>query len=390
MRFQLPSLRAHPIRIAGLLLGITALALAWLVIPVTAAPQPRTGGSGAVSSTAGASNDECLACHGQPNMVKEFGKDKLLVSVDKEKYDQSVHASQGVACTDCHTDITKYPHPKYANAGSLRGMQVALYNATKQSCATCHTEQEENALDSVHQRALDAGNNNAAVCADCHHPHYLESWSERPRTAVPETCARCHNSIYQTYTDSVHGAALIGEGNPDVPTCIECHGLHNIQDPTTVAFRNQTPQLCSTCHTDPATMDQYGLSTNVLDTYVSDFHGTTALLFEQTHPDQPINTAVCTDCHGIHDISRVDDPQTGIGLKENLLVRCQVCHPDATANFPDAWMSHYIPDAQKYPLVYFIDLFYKIMIPAVIGGMLIFVVTDAVRRLIERRKGGAH
>ena len=31
----------------------------------------------------------------------------------------------------------------------------------------------------------------------------------------------------------------------------------------------------------------------------------------------------------------VDDPETGIALKENMLVKCQRCHPDATANFPD-------------------------------------------------------
>jgi nitrate/TMAO reductase-like tetraheme cytochrome c subunit len=378
--------RANPIRTSGLILGLglVILALGWLSFPAAAAAQSRA---------AGLTNDECLACHNQPNVIKELGNDELLLRVEREKFSQSVHGSQGLACTDCHSDIREFPHPKYKGGTSLRGMQVAIYNATKESCAKCHSSQEEHALDSVHQRALDAGNNNAAVCADCHHPHYLDRWEDRPRTAIPETCARCHNGIFETYTGSVHGAALIGEGNPDVPTCIDCHGLHNIQDPTTAEFRNATPQLCAKCHTDAAVMDRYGLSTDVLATYVSDFHGTTAVLFEQSHPGQKIDTAVCTDCHGVHDISRVDDPQTGIGLKTNLLKRCQACHPDATDNFPDAWMSHYIPDQQKYPIVYFVDLFYKVMIPAVIGGMLVFVVSDFVRRLIERgksKKGGAH
>jgi len=104
-------------------------------------------------------------------------------------------------------------------------------------------------------------------------------------------------------------------------------------------------------------------------------------------PDAQTNKPVCFDCHGVHDIQRVDDPQKGLQVKENLLHTCQKCHPGATANFPDSWLSHYIPDPQRNSLVYYVDLFYKIFIPAVLGGMGVFVLTDIVRRLIERRKG---
>jgi hypothetical protein len=114
----------------------------------------------------------------------------------------------------------------------------------------------------------------------------------------------------------------------------------------------------------------------VLNTYVSDFHGTTVALFEQQSPDAPTNKPVCYDCHGVHDISRVDDPNTGIKMQENLLVRCQECHPDASANFPSAWMSHYIPSTKTYALVYYVNLFYKIFIPLVLGGMLALVGLD--------------
>jgi len=77
-------------------------------------------------------------------------------------------------------------------------------------------------------------------------------------------------------------------------------------------------------------------------------------------------------------------------MKENLLVACQKCHPDATANFPDSWMSHYIPSPENYPIVYYVNLFYKFFIPAVLGPMVIFVLSDIARRLINRRKGEAH
>ena len=138
-------------------------------------------------------------------------------------------------------------------------------------------------------------------------------------------------------------------------------------------------------------MGKYGISTNVLNTYVADFHGTTVTLFEQVSPNTPTNKPVCTDCHGVHDISKVDNPVTGIAIKQNLLAKCQRCHPDVTtASFTDAWMSHYVASPDKFPLVYYVNLFYKIFIPLVIGGMLIFVVADFIGRTVRARKGVRH
>jgi hypothetical protein len=39
-------------------------------------------------------------------------------------------------------------------------------------------------------------------------------------------------------------------------------------------------------------------------------------------------------------------------------------------------MSHYIPSTKTYALVYYVDLFYKIFIPLVLGGMLALVGLD--------------
>jgi hypothetical protein len=133
-------------------------------------------------------------------------------------------------------------------------------------------------------------------------------------------------------------------------------------------------------------MKQYGLSTNVLNTYVADFHGTTVQMFEKDYPDQPTNKPVCTDCHGTHDILNVDNPQSGIAFKKNLLVKCQQCHPNATTTtFTDAWLSHYEPSSKVFPLVFFVNLFYKIFIPTVLVGMLVFVLSDVYRRFVARR-----
>ena len=338
------------------------------------------------------SNDYCLGCHNQPNLSKTLPSGETLsLFIDSSLFNHGVHNQENVACVDCHTNISTFPHPDF-KADDLRQVSIQLYT----SCQKCHADQYNKVLDSVHQKALAGGNFNAAVCTDCHNPHQQTRITDKTtgellpeaRLRIPQTCARCHSAIYDAYKNSVHGKALTVQGNLDVPTCIDCHGVHNIQDPTTVQFRNDTPLLCAKCHTDPKIMDKYGISTQVLNTYVADFHGTTVTLFEQISPNTPTNKPVCTDCHGVHNISNVNDPATGIAIKENLLTKCQRCHPNVTtASFTDAWMSHYVASPTKFPLVYYVNLFYMFLIPAVIGGMLIFVITDFVRRMIEARKG---
>jgi hypothetical protein len=338
-------LRPHRFRILILATGIAlfAFALLQLAAPAQAAPALQQEGP--------PSNDFCLACHQEEGLDKTLGSESLAVTINPTQFGLSVHGEEGIACVDCHTEISDYPHPD-VKARSIRDYSLERYT----TCQECHEDKFQLTRDSVHQRAFDAGNLEAAVCTDCHNPHTQQrltgtasgQLTPSARLHIPETCAQCHSAIYDQYRVSVHGKALTEENNTDVPTCIDCHGVHNIQDPTTVTFRNSTPGLCATCHSNADIMDQYGISTQVLDTYVADFHGTTVKLFEEQFPDQPTNKPVCTDCHGIHDIARVSDPQAGIALQENLLVKCQRCHPDATANFPAAWMSHYVASPGKY------------------------------------------
>ena len=338
-------------------------------------------------------NEVCLACHNNPNLSMTLEDGELWgLFVPQEVYDQSVHADQEIACVQCHTTVGNYPHPPFS-AQDARDSSLQLYPA----CQACHQAQYEEAQDSVHALALEAGNRNAAICTDCHTAHAVQRLTDpqtgellaQTRQWIPQTCAKCHYAIYQSYSTSVHGAALLGESNPDVPTCIDCHGVHSIEDPTTARFRLRSPEVCAGCHTDPQIMNKYGLSTQVLDTYVADFHGTTVTLFARQHPDQEVNKPVCYDCHGIHDIVSTRDPERGLKLQENLLARCQLCHPQANINFPSAWLSHYIPSPERHPLVFTVNTFYKFFIPGVLGGMMILVALDASWRIrrSKRRAG---
>ena len=349
---------------------------------------------GAAPSSQEVSDDTCLGCHSNEAMLKVFPSgEELSLFINGSKFRVAVHGQEQVACVDCHEAMAEIPHPEFA-VQTIRDAKFQLYTV----CKECHLEQYTNTLDSVHQKTLASGEENAAICTDCHNPHTQTRITNKDtgeilpgaQLIIPQTCARCHSAIYDTYKESIHGSALTEEGNQYVPTCIDCHGVHNIQDPRTDLFRNETPLLCAKCHTNETIMKQYGISTNVVDTYVADFHGTTVTLFEKTDPDLPTNKPVCTDCHGIHDIKAVDDPQAGIHLKENLLVKCQRCHPDATVNFPDSWMSHYDASPENFPLVYYVNLFYKFLIPGVLGGMGLYVLTDIYRRFIARKKEGAH
>jgi hypothetical protein len=81
----------------------------------------------------------------------------------------------------------------------------------------------------------------------------------------------------------------------------------------------------------------------------------------------------------VHAIKETDNPESTV-FQANLLQTCQRCHPDATENFSAAWLSHYSPEPGKATLVWLAAWFYRIIIPLVIGGMVLYVVLFSVRK----------
>jgi predicted CXXCH cytochrome family protein len=329
-------------------------------------------------------NQSCLACHSNPSLSTKLPSgDVLSLFVDSAVYDASVHGQQGFACASCHPNIQSHPHPKL-EVSTVREYQLQQYR----SCAQCHKDVYQSTQDSMHAQLLNAGNLNAAMCTDCHGAHDV-ALPDQPRTRIAQACAKCHAAIYDEYKGSVHGQALTDANNPDVPTCTDCHGVHTMLDPRTVRFRLNSPQLCARCHADPKMMAKYGISTNVFDTYVSDFHGTTVTLFQRQSPDLPTNKPVCYDCHGVHNMQKISD-ENSPAFKANILQVCQRCHPNATANFPASWLSHYEPSLQRFPLIYYVNLFYRIMIPLIIGLMVLYVLIEIISRTIRRSRASGN
>ncbi|HQY91020.1 cytochrome c3 family protein [Caldilinea sp.] len=340
------------------------------------------------ASTPQSEDAKCQTCHSLlTSQLTLASGDTVELHVNPQDIVDSVHGEQVIdgvqyttlRCTDCHQDqaLSGFPHQPI-DAETRRELTISMQRV----CQDCHTEIFELNADGVHAQHIADGDLEAATCADCHGNHAIHDPDE-PRERVSQTCGNCHSEINEQYEASVHGAALLGENNPDVPVCTDCHGVHNIPDPTTAAFRLSSPQMCGRCHADVDMMEKYNISTEVFDTYVADFHGTTVTLFERHGSNEETNKAVCYDCHGVHNILPATDENSQV-IKANLLATCRQCHPDANENFPDSWTSHFKPSLEHNPLVYFVDLFYMIVIPATIGGFVLFIGTDILRRTRER------
>jgi predicted CXXCH cytochrome family protein len=325
--------------------------------------------------------EACLGCHGDRELAMTLPSgERLSLFVDAEAFRQSAHGGR-LGCVECHPGMRKVPHPAKPFR-TARDVTLAYY----EQCKGCHFDHFTKTLDSVHYERVAKGDARAPVCSDCHTAHAVAR-KNGSRSRISQTCAKCHEPVFDAYARSVHGRALLEEGNRDVPLCIDCHRSHDIGDPRTARFHFATPELCGSCHTNEQVMARYGLSTNVLKTYLDDFHGVTASLQRAAAPGGAPATgriaAVCTDCHGIHDITRVREPGSAV-MQENLVKVCQRCHPDATANFPAAWLGHYEPSWTKAPIVYAVTMFYWIFIPFVIGGLVLQILLHLWRVVVNR------
>jgi len=324
-----------------------------------------------------AEQDDCLGCHTDESMTYDLPSGEVLrLAIDQEAFAKSVHGEM-LRCTDCHSDKTSDHATGELKFKNRREVTKAYY----EQCKGCHFANYTKTLDGVHYAVMATGNDKAALCVDCHGAHDV-SRPGQPRTRISSMCSKCHASEATTYAQSVHGKAA--EGNPDVPVCTDCHRAHDTTDPRDGALAMRTPEICGRCHTDEKLMQKYGLSTRVVETYLSDFHGMSATLQKGTRKDQGVRlAAVCTDCHGVHDIRRAESPDSPV-MAANLQQTCSKCHQGATANFPAAWLSHYEPTLESAPLVWLVQLFYRLMIPFMVGGLVLQIALHLWRVVVNR------
>lgn len=146
------------------------------------------------------------------------------------------------------------------------------------------------------------------------------------------TCLDCHSALdpplqvtAEKFAQDIHAQAGLN--------CASCHG----GDPTKADMdamskkagfrgkieRNQIPALCGRCHSDGAYMRQYNpsLRTDQWSQYKTSVHGK---LFAKGDT----KVAVCTDCHGVHDLRPASDTRSKVHPL-NVAQTCSRCHADA-------------------------------------------------------------
>jgi hypothetical protein len=148
----------------------------------------------------------------------------------------------------------------------------------------------------------------ANTCLDCH------SVQDPPRRVTEEQFARDIHSQKGLNCASCHG------GDPtkaDLDAMSKAAGFRGKIE------RSQIPALCGKCHADGAYMRQYNpsLRTDQLSQYKTSVHGK---LLEKGDT----KVAVCTDCHGVHDLRPVSDTRSKVHPL-NVAQTCARCHADA-------------------------------------------------------------
>jgi predicted CXXCH cytochrome family protein len=270
-------------------------------------------------------NAVCLGCHQAGGLTVTFPDGGTLdATVHPQRFGASVHAP--LPCVTCHAEQADYPHPPIA-ARTARAYQVGA----QQICTTCHAD--------------------AATA----------------------------------YAAGSHGAAL-GRGSADVPLCTSCHTAHEVVPPRTASFRNSAPELCGNCHADEALMARYGVRA-VYQAYTEEFHGVTTRLYRIVTPMSPSPAAVCSDCHTAHRVLPPGDPASTVS-PANVLGTCRACHTSAGRFFATAWTEHRTPSLRFATLVYLVQLFYWILIPATVVTLVALTALDLWYWVRVRRRGG--
>ena len=165
---------------------------------------------------------------------------------------------------------------------------------------------------------------------ECNTCHMDLMGAEMPHAAKLEKvdCGICHSEVQERFVQSLHGRA-VQAGDALAPTCTSCHGTHDVQQAAAEGSPISTmeiPRLCGQCHREgtPVSETRRIHQDNILNNYVDSIHG--AGLFQKGLTV----TAVCTSCHTSHFVLPHTDPRSSIS-KEKIAETCTQCHAQIEA-----------------------------------------------------------
>ena len=200
-------------------------------------------------------------------------------------------------CLTCHGD------PTLTTSGE-NGSTVSLY------------VDESKLKHSIHGRMF--------TCVDCH-TDVKNLAHEAPPQKV--SCATCHADAGNAYAHSIH--AKLDKSGKIPASCEDCHGdVHQIEgagDPKSSVNHANIPATCGRCHGQKFLMETNGESAQPFLSYQDSVHGRAVANGSQ-------KAAVCTDCHGAHEILPANDSKSSIS-KFNIPSTCGQCHADIANTF---------------------------------------------------------
>jgi cytochrome b subunit of formate dehydrogenase/nitrate/TMAO reductase-like tetraheme cytochrome c subunit len=157
-------------------------------------------------------------------------------------------------------------------------------------------------------------------CVDCH-----KDVKTSPHEATPAklSCAQCHADAQTAYQHSYH-AKMKAKGGGVAAGCEDCHGgVHEMlasDDAKSPINHANIPNTCGRCHGQKFLMEANGASSQAYAAYQTSVHGRAIARGSKT-------AAVCTDCHGAHEILAANFANSPIS-KFNVPKTCGKCHSE--------------------------------------------------------------
>ncbi len=164
-------------------------------------------------------------------------------------------------------------------------------------------------------------------CTDCHAD--IKDYPHDPAPAAVD-CGGCHSDMVDQWKNSRHAKAFMA-GNRNAAGCLSCHGrnAHSIvpkTDPASPVSHANIPKTCGSCHNQKLVMESSGLSTTPAFSYRNSVHG------RAVAANASSKAAVCTDCHGAHEILGANSEKSPI-FKFNVPQTCGKCHGNVATVF---------------------------------------------------------
>jgi len=162
-------------------------------------------------------------------------------------------------------------------------------------------------------------------CVDCHTDVKTLAHDAPPKKV---TCAQCHADAQEAYSHSYH-AKTVKAGNAPAANCQDCHGgEHEVlaaDDAKSPVNHSNIPITCGRCHGQKFLMEQNGESAQAFLSYQDSVHG-------RAVEKGSLKAAVCTDCHGAHEILPASDAKSPIS-KASVPGTCGKCHTEIENTF---------------------------------------------------------